>query len=50
VALPEERRRIKELLATYPAQRETKVEKLIGALGVLWRQNAANHDRCVASG
>ncbi len=39
VALPEERRRIKELLATYPAQRETKVEKLIGALGVLWRQN-----------
>jgi len=39
VALPEERRRIKELLATYPAQRETKVEKLIGALGVLWKQN-----------
>jgi hypothetical protein len=40
VALPEERRRIKELLARYPPQRETKVEKLIGALGVLWRQNA----------
>lgn len=39
VALPEERRRIKELLAKYPTQRETKVEKLIGALGVLWRQN-----------
>ena len=39
VALPEERRRIKELLAKYPPQRETKVEKLIGALGVLWRQN-----------
>ena len=39
VALPEERRRIKELLARYPTQRETKVEKLIGALGVLWRQN-----------
>jgi SNF2 family DNA or RNA helicase len=39
VALPEERRRIKELLAKYPLQRETKVEKLIGALGVLWRQN-----------
>lgn len=39
VALPEERRRIKELLARYPIQRETKVEKLIGALGVLWRQN-----------
>ena len=39
VALPEERRRIKELLMKYPTQRETKVEKLIGALGVLWRQN-----------
>jgi hypothetical protein len=39
VALPEERRRIKELLAKSPQQRETKVEKLIGALGVLWRQN-----------
>jgi len=39
VALPEERRRIKELLAKYPPQRETKVEKLVGALGVLWRQN-----------
>jgi hypothetical protein len=37
--LPEERRRIKELLAKYPLQRETKVEKLIGALGVLWQQN-----------
>lgn len=40
VALPEERRRIKELLAKYPLQRETKVEKLIGALGVLWQQNS----------
>ena len=39
VALPEERRRIKDLLSKYPIQRETKVEKLIGALGVLWRQN-----------
>jgi superfamily II DNA or RNA helicase len=39
VALPEERRRIKELLAKAPQQRETKVERLIGALGVLWRQN-----------
>jgi hypothetical protein len=39
VALPEERRRIKELLAKSPPQRETKVEKLLGALGVLWRQN-----------
>jgi superfamily II DNA or RNA helicase len=40
VALPEERRRIKELLRQFPRQRETKVEKLLGALGVLWRQNA----------
>ncbi len=39
VALPEERRRIKELLGKAPPQRETKVEKLIGALGVLWREN-----------
>jgi SNF2 family DNA or RNA helicase len=39
VALPEERRRIKELLAKFPPQRETKVEKLVGALGELWRQN-----------
>ena len=39
IALPEERRRIKELLAKFPPQRETKVEKLVGALGVLWKQN-----------
>ena len=39
VALPEERRRIKELLTKYPPQRETKVNKLIDALGVLWREN-----------
>ena len=39
VALPEERRRIKELLAKFPPQRETKVEKLSGAFGELWRQN-----------
>jgi SNF2 family DNA or RNA helicase len=39
IALPEERRRIKELLAKFPPQRETKVEKLVGALGELWRQN-----------
>jgi superfamily II DNA or RNA helicase len=44
-ALPEERRRIKELLASYPRQRETKVERLIGALGVLWRENP--HERIV---
>ncbi len=38
-ALPEERFRIKQLLAEFPLARETKVEKLIGALGVLWEQN-----------
>ena len=44
VALPEERRRIKELLAKYPPQRETKVEKLIGALGVLVATESAGAD------
>ena len=39
LALPEERLRIKSLLASFPAGRETKVEKLLGALGSLWRQN-----------
>ena len=39
VALPEERRRIRELLDTFPAAEETKVEKLLGALGVLWQAN-----------
>ncbi|MCZ5947400.1 helicase-related protein [Escherichia coli] len=38
-ALPEERFRIKELLGLFPSSRETKVDKLIGALGVLWQQN-----------
>ncbi|MDC0404232.1 SNF2-related protein [Porticoccaceae bacterium] len=38
-ALPEERFRIKELLGLFPSARETKVDKLIGALGVLWQQN-----------
>lgn len=39
VALPEERRRIKDLLAQYPPTCETKVGKLLEALGVLWREN-----------
>ena len=39
VALPEERRRIKDVLGKSPSRRETKVEKLIGALGVLWQEN-----------
>lgn len=39
VALPEERQRIRELLQRFPQQIETKVAKLIGALGTLWRQD-----------
>lgn len=38
--LPEERLRIADLLAVFPAQRETKVQKLLDGLGTLWRQNA----------
>lgn len=38
-ALPEERFRIKSLLQLFPAVRETKVEKLLIALGALWQQN-----------
>lgn len=38
-ALPEERLRIKDLLVLFPSARETKVEKLVGALGVLWEEN-----------
>jgi len=37
--LPEERLRISELLAVFPQQRETKAQKLLDGLGVLWRQN-----------
>lgn len=39
LALPEERNRIRELLGKFPPQTETKVEKLIAALGTLWRQD-----------
>lgn len=39
-ALPEERNRIRDLLAKFPPQTETKVEKLISALGTLWRKDA----------
>lgn len=39
LALPEERNRIRELLEKFPTQVETKVEKLIHALGTLWRQD-----------
>ncbi|MES9821848.1 MAG: SNF2-related protein [Candidatus Thiodiazotropha sp.] len=38
-ALPEERFRIKSLLQLFPQMRETKVEKLLTALGTLWQQN-----------
>ncbi len=38
-ALPEERFRIKSLLQLFPQMRETKVEKLLAALGALWQQN-----------
>jgi SNF2 family DNA or RNA helicase len=38
-ALPEERSRIRQLLKISPEIRETKVEKLLNALGVLWEQN-----------
>ena len=40
LALPEERDRIRELLATFPAATETKVQKLLEALGTIWRQNS----------
>ena len=39
LALPEERLRIAALLANFPAQQETKVEKLLRGLGALWKQN-----------
>ena len=40
VAIPEERARIKELLRVFPGGRETKVDKLLNALGTLWLQDA----------
>jgi len=39
--LPEERLRIGDLLAAFPQHRETKAQKLLDGLGVLWRQNAS---------
>jgi len=41
LALPEERLRIQGLLMSFPAGAETKVDKLLHALGVLWRQNTS---------
>ncbi len=39
-ALPEERLRIVQLLEQFPNIQETKIEKLISALGVLWNANS----------
>ena len=39
VALPEERRRIRELLSQYPDSLESKALKLLDALNQIWRQN-----------
>lgn len=39
LALPEERQRIRALLEAFPAGHETKCEKLLRALGTLWREN-----------
>jgi superfamily II DNA or RNA helicase len=39
VHLPEERQRIRDLLQVFPIERETKLEKLLGALGTLWHRN-----------
>ncbi len=38
-ALPEERARIKSLLTQFPSHTETKVRKLLEALGTLWRHD-----------
>ncbi len=40
IQLPEERRRITNLLSEFPSDRETKVDKLLRGLGTLWQQNA----------
>jgi superfamily II DNA or RNA helicase len=40
LALPEERLRIADLLESFPAHRETKVDKLLRALGAIWRENS----------
>jgi superfamily II DNA or RNA helicase len=39
LALPEERLRIQALLAEFPTRAETKIDKLLHALGALWRQD-----------
>ena len=39
LALPEERLRIADLLASFPKEQETKIAKLLRGLGALWDQN-----------
>ena len=39
LSLPEERLRIADLLAVFPQDRETKIEKLLRGLGALWNEN-----------
>jgi SNF2 family DNA or RNA helicase len=39
IQLPKERLLIQDLLASFPAARETKAQKLLEGLGILWRQN-----------
>ncbi len=39
LALPEERQRIRALLQKFPRESETKVQKLVSALGTLWQQD-----------
>jgi len=41
LSLPEERLRISDLLAVFPQDQETKVEKLLRGLGALWNQNSS---------
>jgi superfamily II DNA or RNA helicase len=39
VALPEERSMIRKVLAAFPQELETKAQKLMGAMQVLWQEN-----------
>jgi len=39
LALPEERNMIRTVLAAFPQELETKVQKLMGAMQVLWQEN-----------
>ncbi len=39
VALPEERNMIRSVLAVFPQELESKVQKLLGAMDILWKEN-----------